>query len=229
MKLNENIREVREKRGISIDELAERLKIDAETVEKWESGESQPDAFQLKDLAIELNTTVDKLLREKDKSETYYPLAHHASEPKLVSIAVLIVSSLIFIYAMNNISYVVSIPELNYYKKETEYSAVLTAVLMAVLVIVSIIRLIKESGRPEVLVEYNDYGLRINDRKSSKTVSYEDIRSIETVFARNRYSILKYGKLLIHAAGSPVIEVASVDELEEAKERILARKEENTY
>ncbi len=62
--LNENIRNLRKKKGISQEELAIRLNVVRQTVSKWENGLSVPDSEMLIALAKELDTSVSTLLGE---------------------------------------------------------------------------------------------------------------------------------------------------------------------
>ncbi len=60
--LNDNIKKYRRERGISQEELAVRLHVVRQTVSKWESGKSVPDAEMLADLAEVLEVPVSRLL-----------------------------------------------------------------------------------------------------------------------------------------------------------------------
>lgn len=62
--LNENIVNLRKKKGLSQEELANRLHVVRQTVSKWEKGLSVPDAQMLVRLAEELDTQVSTLLGE---------------------------------------------------------------------------------------------------------------------------------------------------------------------
>lgn len=62
--LNENIKNLRKKNGISQEELAIRLNVVRQTVSKWENGLSVPDSEMLIALAKELDTSVSSLLGE---------------------------------------------------------------------------------------------------------------------------------------------------------------------
>ena len=55
--LNENIRNLRKQKGLSQDELANRIHVVRQTVSKWESGLSVPDSSMLINLANELDVT----------------------------------------------------------------------------------------------------------------------------------------------------------------------------
>ena len=59
---NENFRNFRKQRGLSQEELAERLHVVRQTVSKWEKGLSVPDADLLIRIAEILETTVSTLL-----------------------------------------------------------------------------------------------------------------------------------------------------------------------
>ena len=62
--LNENIRNLRKQKGLSQDELANRIHVVRQTVSKWESGLSVPDSSMLISIANELDVTVSDLLGE---------------------------------------------------------------------------------------------------------------------------------------------------------------------
>ena len=62
--LNENIRNLRKQKGLSQEELSNRIHVVRQTVSKWESGLSVPDSSMLINLANELDVTVSDLLGE---------------------------------------------------------------------------------------------------------------------------------------------------------------------
>ncbi len=62
--LSENIKAMRESKGLSQEELAIKLNVVRQTVSKWERGLSVPDADLLIALSKELDTTVNVLLGE---------------------------------------------------------------------------------------------------------------------------------------------------------------------
>ncbi len=62
--LSENIKAIRESKGLSQDELAAKLNVVRQTVSKWERGLSVPDADALVSLSEALGTSVSVLLGE---------------------------------------------------------------------------------------------------------------------------------------------------------------------
>ena len=62
--LKENIKNLRKSKGLSQEELAVKLHVVRQTVSKWETGRSVPDAAALISLAAELDTSVEVLLGE---------------------------------------------------------------------------------------------------------------------------------------------------------------------
>lgn len=56
------LRQARERYGLTQSELAERLGTTQQTIARWESGKAEPNLAALRDLAVCLNTTVDRLL-----------------------------------------------------------------------------------------------------------------------------------------------------------------------
>ena len=75
--LGENIRALRKARGLSQQELAERLHVVRQTVSKWEQGLSVPDADMLVRLAECLEVSVEELLGAP-KPESTAPLEPQA-------------------------------------------------------------------------------------------------------------------------------------------------------
>ncbi len=60
--LGENLRRMRERRGITQEELAERVHVVRQTVSKWEKGLSVPDADLLMAVAETLQVSVSELI-----------------------------------------------------------------------------------------------------------------------------------------------------------------------
>ena len=62
--LSENIKKLRQAKGLSQQELAVKLNVVRQTVSKWENGLSVPDSEMLIELAEKLDTSVSELLGE---------------------------------------------------------------------------------------------------------------------------------------------------------------------
>ena len=62
MKLGEKILEYRKKKGLSQEQLAEKIDVTRQTISNWELGETSPNPEQLKKLSSELNVSIDELL-----------------------------------------------------------------------------------------------------------------------------------------------------------------------
>lgn len=60
--LGEKIRQLREERGLSQEELAEQLDISRQTVSNWENDRATPDAYKLGQLCKALQVSADELL-----------------------------------------------------------------------------------------------------------------------------------------------------------------------
>ena len=71
--LNENIKAIRKSKGLSQEELSIKLHVVRQTVSKWESGLSVPDAEMLMTISEILETPVSEILgesiEEKDEQE----------------------------------------------------------------------------------------------------------------------------------------------------------------
>lgn len=67
--LSENIKTIRKVNGISQEELAQKCNVVRQTVSKWESGLSVPDADMLVTISNALNTSVSTLLGWSNEEE----------------------------------------------------------------------------------------------------------------------------------------------------------------
>ncbi len=70
MKFNEKLIEIRKKQGLSQEELGMELQVSRQTISKWETGLSVPDADMLSKLADVLEINVSELLGSEIKEET---------------------------------------------------------------------------------------------------------------------------------------------------------------
>ncbi len=66
MSLSENIRKLRLEKGMTQEQLAEKLGISAQAISKWETTETYPDGALLLPLANELNVSLDALFGNKN-------------------------------------------------------------------------------------------------------------------------------------------------------------------
>lgn len=62
MKLGEQILKLRKKKGLSQEQLGEKIYVTRQTISNWELGETSPNPEQLKLLSKELNVSIDELL-----------------------------------------------------------------------------------------------------------------------------------------------------------------------
>ncbi len=68
MKLGDIILDLRKKKGLSQEQLGERIDVTRQTISNWELGETSPNPDQLKLLSKELNVSIDELLDNDIKS-----------------------------------------------------------------------------------------------------------------------------------------------------------------
>jgi len=62
MKIEEKLFQLRKEKGLSQEQLAEKLKVSRQTISKWETGETQPDMENLRNLALVLEFSIDNML-----------------------------------------------------------------------------------------------------------------------------------------------------------------------
>ena len=77
MEFNEKLQELRKKKGITQDALAEALFVSRTAVSKWESGMSMPDIMLLPELASIFNITIDELFGKKVDREPVFNLVEN--------------------------------------------------------------------------------------------------------------------------------------------------------
>lgn len=77
--ISEKIRQYRQEKGMSQEEVAVRLHVVRQTVSKWEKGLSVPDADMVMQLAALLDVPVTALLDMEDEAHTASDLASELS------------------------------------------------------------------------------------------------------------------------------------------------------
>ncbi len=85
MKLHEKIFNQRKLKGMSQEELAEKVGVSRQAVSKWETGEAQPEITKLKALADVFGVTTDFLLDDSKDSFTSAPEAKPDAVDRVLS------------------------------------------------------------------------------------------------------------------------------------------------
>lgn len=93
--LSDKIKELRCQKGLSQEELANKLNVVRQTVSKWEKGLSLPDSDMLIGLARELDTSVSALLEEKVAATEN--VAAKSKSHRIITIILLILGSPIWL------------------------------------------------------------------------------------------------------------------------------------
>ena len=65
MSFAENLRDIRSKRNITQEQLAQMLAVSRQTISKWESGVGYPETEKLLFISKELNVSLDYLFSER--------------------------------------------------------------------------------------------------------------------------------------------------------------------
>lgn len=72
--IGEKIYELRKRKGMTQDELAEKMGVSSQAVSKWEKDLSIPDIAILIELSDFFHITLDELIREKQQTVQYAPI-----------------------------------------------------------------------------------------------------------------------------------------------------------
>lgn len=108
MNFGKNLQNIRKARGMSQEELADKLNVSRQAISKWESGGTYPEMEKLLDLAEILDCTTDSLLKDKfkpvqsDLKITYDKLMNKFS--KWISVAIgLVLLGTVSLFALQDL------------------------------------------------------------------------------------------------------------------------------
>ena len=172
MNLSEKIIKIREENNLTQDEMAEKIFVTRQAISKWERGVSYPSLDVLRLISKEFKISMNNLLdvSENEKNKEYKPIGFKHYGFIILYVAMLFIAGGV-IAAFNILSI-----EAN---AEIWELAVYNSLLCFVLA--SVIYLLIQSLIPfsSVLVEYNDYGIRIKTLKGTKEIPFQKITSLE--------------------------------------------------
>lgn len=70
--VNTSIKDLRKKKNMTQDELAEKLNVTRQAVSNWENGKTQPDIETLTQLAEAFDVSVERIIYGKEKSRWHF-------------------------------------------------------------------------------------------------------------------------------------------------------------
>lgn len=172
MNLSEKIIKIREENNLTQDQMAEKIFVTRQAISKWERGVSYPSLDVLRLISKEFKISMNNLLdvSENEKNKEYKPIGFKHYGFIILYVAMLfIVGGVIAAFNILSIEANAEIWELAVYNS------------LLCLVLASIIYLLIQSLIPcsSVLVEYNDYGIRIKTLKGTKEIPFQKITSLE--------------------------------------------------
>lgn len=172
MNLSEKIIKIREENNLTQDEMAEKIFVTRQAISKWERGVSYPSLDVLRLISKEFKISMNNLLdvSENEKNKEYKPIGFKHYGFIILYVAMLfIVGGVMAAFNILSIEANAEIWELAVYNS------------LLCLVLASVIYLLIQSLIPfsSVLVEYNDYGIRIKTLKGTKEIPFQKITSLE--------------------------------------------------
>lgn len=172
MNLSEKIIKIREENNLTQDEVAEKIFVTRQAISKWERGVSYPSLDVLRLISKEFKISMNYLLdiSENEKNKEYKPIGFKHYGFIILYVAMLfIVGGVMAAFNILSIEANAEIWELAVYNS------------LLCLVLASVIYLLIQSLIPfsSVLVEYNDYGIRIKTLKGTKEIPFQKITSLE--------------------------------------------------
>ena len=99
MKFSEKIQNLRKSKGMSQEDLAQKLNVTRQTVSKWELDQTTPDMNKLIEISKIFEVSLDELVNniEKSNSETTYKESSNEKNNKKISIRIFIIGLIISI------------------------------------------------------------------------------------------------------------------------------------
>jgi transcriptional regulator with XRE-family HTH domain len=67
MTFGQRLRQIRENKGITQKELAEKLNVTFQTISKWENSVTEPDISTIKEIAKLLNCSIEQLFNDSEE------------------------------------------------------------------------------------------------------------------------------------------------------------------
>lgn len=172
MNLSEKIIKIREENNLTQDEMAEKIFVTRQAISKWERGISYPSLDVLRLISKEFKISMNNLLdvSENVKNKEYKPIGFkHYGFIILYAVMLAIVGAVMVAFNILSIESNAEIWEL------AVYNVLLGFVCL--MVVYLLIQSIFPSHK--VLVEYNDYGIRIRTLKGTKEIPFQKITSLE--------------------------------------------------
>lgn len=172
MKLSEKIIKIREENNLTQDEMAERIFVTRQAISKWERGISYPSLDVLRLISKEFKISMNNLLdvSENEKNKEYKPIGfkHYGF------IVIYVVMLLIVGGAMAAFNILLE-------GTDTALWAIVFYNVLLGVVALSIVYMLVQSIFPNnaVLVEYNDFGIRIRTLKGTKEIPFQKITALE--------------------------------------------------
>ena len=103
MSLGEKILKLRKQKGLSQEELGERIKVTRQTISNWELNETSPNPEQLKLLSHELNVSIDELLDNDIQNLLINKVSNTYSLLKIIALVIIIGISIFLLLVITKI------------------------------------------------------------------------------------------------------------------------------
>lgn len=172
MNLSEKIIKIRQENNLTQDEMADKIFVTRQAISKWERGISYPSLDVLRLISKEFQISMNNLLsvNENTKNKEYKPIGFKNFGFIIIYAVMLVILAIVM--AIFNIMLVGTDTALWVF---IFYNALLGVITL------NIIYMLIKSIIPNslVLVEYNDYGIRIKTIKGNIEIPFQKITSLE--------------------------------------------------
>lgn len=185
MGLSEKIINLRKSNNLTQEELAKRLFVTRQAISKYERGVSFPSIDTIKLISKEFNISINDLLgvNKENKSLTYKPLG--IKQRWFITL---------YTFYFFFVSFIIVILNINY--ENADLVSLILSDIILVLVFSMILYMLIKTIFPlnKILIEYNDYNLKIKTIRKIKEIKFKEIENIEI----KTHGKLNSGRIIIH-------------------------------
>ena len=101
MNFAENLQNLRKKKNMTQDELAEKLQVSRQAVSKWESGSGYPETEKIISICEIFNCSMDELIKGKislDENDNYDLIMSKSAKQVSIAVTLILLGVSVFLY-----------------------------------------------------------------------------------------------------------------------------------
>ncbi len=219
MEFGELVKAYRQKHNLTQQDLAEKLHITRQAVSRYETGQNMPDLDVLKAFSLLSGLSLNELVglngEEEETEESFVPIGFASKKQRThVLLSCVLLIGLCVVSISLCLSEMISLGDM--------FIVTITSVLVLPLTLAENAEVF---SKKKVYLELSASHLRLED---GSLISLDDLISIRSLNAHNRFQIFPYGKLSItrlYRGKELTSQTSTIENAQEAATRILTAKE----